>query len=223
MEDQIKQELKSLCEAILSASSPSNFEEQLQNTRALYEKLLVLNYVATQQPTSTKPTDKEVVAEPKPTLNVTKPFAQPEAQAPKKETPEPEAKQPEPEAIEFIPAPKKEEKTAPPPIKVVEKKEAEPISQKSSKQNSGKQNSINERYGMGTISLGLNDRIAFQNQLFDGSQEDLNRVLSQINTYTTYSEAQNFVVNMVKPDYNWTDKEETESRFLELVKARFGE
>lgn len=86
-----------------------------------------------------------------------------------------------------------------------------------------KSSSINDRYGTGVIKLGLNDRIAFMNNLFDGSQEDLNRVLSQINTFDSYSEAETFIEQMVKPDYNWADKEDFEMRFMDRVKQRFGE
>ncbi len=87
----------------------------------------------------------------------------------------------------------------------------------------GRQSSINERYGAGAITLGLNDRIAFMNHLFDGSQEDLNRVLSQINTFESFAEAENFIEQMVKPDYDWSQKEEFEMRFMDRVKQRFGE
>ena len=86
-----------------------------------------------------------------------------------------------------------------------------------------RQSSINERYGTGTIRLGLNDRIAFMNHLFDGSQEDLNRVLSQINTFESFAEAENFIEQMVKPDYDWSQKEEFEMRFMDVVRQKFGE
>lgn len=73
-----------------------------------------------------------------------------------------------------------------------------------------------------TISLGLNDRIAFEKNLFGGSGEDLNRVISQLNTIDTFDEAKDFVNDLVKPDYNnWQGKEEYEERLMELVEQRF--
>lgn len=84
------------------------------------------------------------------------------------------------------------------------------------------QRSLNERF-VGNIKLGLNDRIAFVKHLFDGSQEDLNRVVSQLNTFNTYPEAADFMENMVKPDYDWSEKEEYEERFMWHVKQKFGE
>ncbi|UYW01211.1 hypothetical protein K5I29_12260 [Flavobacterium agricola] len=73
-----------------------------------------------------------------------------------------------------------------------------------------------------TITLGLNDRIAFQTHLFNDSDQDLNRVISQLNTMNNLSEALDFIDNMVKPDYNdWKNKQEYEDRFMALVQKRF--
>lgn len=72
------------------------------------------------------------------------------------------------------------------------------------------------------ITLGLNDKIAFEKNLFAGNGDDLNRVLSQLNTFTNWDEAKSFVVDFVKPDYNnWENKEEFEVRFLEIVENKF--
>lgn len=80
---------------------------------------------------------------------------------------------------------------------------------------------LNDAFGK-TISLGLNDRIAFEKNLFGGSSEDLNRVVSQINTQNSFDEAKAFIEDLVKPDYNnWSGKEEYEARFMELVEKRF--
>lgn len=71
------------------------------------------------------------------------------------------------------------------------------------------------------LQIGLNDRIAFVKHLFEGSQEDFNRVVSQLNTLKTLKEAQKFINKMVKPDYDWADKEEYETRFMEIVERKF--
>ena len=58
--------------------------------------------------------------------------------------------------------------------------------------------------------------------LFGNSTEEYNRVLSQLITYNTFEEAQEFIENMVKPDYNnWDGKEEYASRFMEVVEKKF--
>lgn len=73
-----------------------------------------------------------------------------------------------------------------------------------------------------SIVIGLNDRIGFEKHLFGGSGEDLNRVLSQLNTFGNFDEAKAFIDDMVKPDYNhWTGKEDYEQRFLDIVERKF--
>ena len=71
------------------------------------------------------------------------------------------------------------------------------------------------------IQIGLNDRIAFVKNLFDGSQEEFNRVVSQLNTIKTEKEAKKVINKMVKPDYNWSEQEEYEARFMALVERKF--
>ena len=73
-----------------------------------------------------------------------------------------------------------------------------------------------------SISIGLNDRLAFINHLFNGRVEDYDRVLSQLNTTTSIKEASDFIKNIVKPDYNhWIDKEQYEMRFMEIIESKF--
>jgi hypothetical protein len=82
--------------------------------------------------------------------------------------------------------------------------------------------SLNEALKNGGFKIGLNDKIAFIKHLFNGETEDYNRVLSQLNTITTFNEAQHFIKTMVKSDYNnWAGKEEIETRFLEIIEAKF--
>lgn len=82
--------------------------------------------------------------------------------------------------------------------------------------------SINARFAKGRLAFGLNDRIAFVKNLFGGNMDDFNRVISQLNTFEDFEEAENFVENMVKPDYDWRQKEEYEMRFKNSVRQRFG-
>lgn len=80
--------------------------------------------------------------------------------------------------------------------------------------------SLNDKL-QGDIQIGLNDRIAFVKNLFGGSQEDFNRVVSQLNSFKTQKEAKKFINKMVKPDYDWTDNEEIEERFMSIVERKF--
>ncbi|WP_417785663.1 hypothetical protein [Tenacibaculum sp.] len=80
--------------------------------------------------------------------------------------------------------------------------------------------SLNDHFQQ-TIQIDLNDRIAFVKHLFDGDQNDFNRVISQLNTFKTEKEAKKFINKMIKPDYDWSEKEEYENRLLEIVERRF--
>lgn len=80
--------------------------------------------------------------------------------------------------------------------------------------------SLNDRL-QNTIQIGLNDRIAFVKHLFEGSSADFNRVVSQLNTFHSEKEAKKFINKTVKPDYDWSEKEEYEIRFLEIIERRF--
>jgi len=83
-----------------------------------------------------------------------------------------------------------------------------------------KTSSLNDKLQT-NIQIGLNDRIVFVKNLFEGSQEDFNRVISQLNTFKTEKEAKKFITKMVKPDYNWSEKEELENRLITIIEKRF--
>lgn len=81
--------------------------------------------------------------------------------------------------------------------------------------------SLNEKLSKG-INVGLNDRIAFVKHLFGNSDEDYTRVMNQIITYDSFDEAQGFIEDMVKPDYNsWEGKEDYAQRFIEIIEKKF--
>ena len=81
--------------------------------------------------------------------------------------------------------------------------------------------SLNDALFASNLQVGLNDRIAFVKNLFDGSQEEFNRVLSQLNSFDTELEAKQFIGNIVKPDYDWSNKQEYEERLLALIERKF--
>lgn len=84
------------------------------------------------------------------------------------------------------------------------------------------QKSLNERLNNG-LKFGLNDRLAFINQLFEGNATDFNRVISQLNTFQNFEEAQQFIAEQVKPDYNWQAHPISEERFLKSVENNIKE
>ncbi|WKL46322.1 hypothetical protein Q1W71_15315 [Flavobacterium pectinovorum] len=80
---------------------------------------------------------------------------------------------------------------------------------------------LNEKLAKG-FHIDLNDRIAFTKNLFGNSTEDYSRVLNQLLTFDNFSEAKDFIENMVKPDYNnWEGKDDYAERFLGIVEKKF--
>lgn len=80
---------------------------------------------------------------------------------------------------------------------------------------------LNDVLGKG-IQIGLNDRLAFIKNLFDDSAEDYQRVISQVQTMSSWEEALNFIDHMVKPEYNhWDGKEDFEIRFYKCLESNF--
>ncbi|MCZ8146142.1 hypothetical protein [Flavobacterium sp.] len=81
--------------------------------------------------------------------------------------------------------------------------------------------SLNELHSK-SINIGLNDKIAFVKYLFADSTEDYNRVLSQLNTFSTFPEAKDFIDEIIKPDYNnWEGVDDYAERFIAIVAKKF--
>lgn len=81
--------------------------------------------------------------------------------------------------------------------------------------------SLNDRLAGNVLKFGLNDRIGFVNDLFDGSQEDFNRTVSQLNTLGSLSEAMEFIETHISGEYGWDQKEKTAARFIAALEQKF--
>ena len=83
-----------------------------------------------------------------------------------------------------------------------------------------KQN-INDKFTKG-LHIDLNDRLAFTKYLFLDNKSEYQRVISQIATFSNFEEVENFILTMIKPEYdNWKGKEDYEKRFLEVLSKLF--
>lgn len=244
MKDTVRKELKELCYFIIENNNALSRPEQLTRVQMLYERLLVLNYLE-----EVEAEKKAQYAAPKPAAPPAsasaptapaspKPAA---AEAPKSPEPVAEIKVETPSAPPSAPEPEKpaetetladnitseEEKTVESPAEISSPAPTENKASSTERRdlNDGHQapRSINDHLAKGAIQVGLNDRIAFVKHLFNDSQADFNRVLSQLNTLDTYLESMYFIENLVKPDYEWEDKKPYEERLINLIKKRFGE
>lgn len=223
MKEEVYRELKKLAENIIARPEVPELPAQLREAQMLYETLLIANYLSEKDRTAPNPppvspaAEAEAPTNPKPEAQSTPgPALPPEPKPPNR----PQQKKPaNPSAAADSPkaeANRSEEppKTSPP---LPPKREAETVV------GPAKSASLNDRLGARTLEIGLNDRIAFVKHLFGGSQEDFNRVLSQLNTMGSLAEAEAFLQNLVKPDYDWSDKEEYEARLMQHVYRKFGE
>ena len=81
--------------------------------------------------------------------------------------------------------------------------------------------SLHEKLLRNKIQVGLNDRIAFVNKLFNFNQAEFNAVLRELNGFTSKEQALTYIQTRVKPKYNWEGKEELEERFMALIERKF--
>lgn len=100
--------------------------------------------------------------------------------------------------------------------------EFEPIEEAQKREAEFEKKSLNEKLKGQSLQIGLNDKLAFIKHLFEGKNEDYDRVISQINTTHSLGEARKLILDYVKPDYNnWNGKEEYEERFIEIIEGKF--
>lgn len=81
--------------------------------------------------------------------------------------------------------------------------------------------SLNDKF-VKTTQIGLNDKLAFVQKLFFGSESEYNKVVKHIADLHSMQDAVIYIEQEVKPTYNyWKGKEEYEQRFLDLTLKRF--
>ncbi|MEK9565687.1 MAG: hypothetical protein VW125_01195 [Flavobacteriaceae bacterium] len=85
----------------------------------------------------------------------------------------------------------------------------------------GERKNINDQFAQ-SLSIDLNDRLAFIKHLFEENVSDYEAVLSQIITYSTWDEVEDFIRTKVKVEYpHWKEKETIEVRFMNTLQTHF--
>ena len=194
----IKKELERLAHEILAQKETANTRSLLEQVQALYKQLILLEHYEPQSKTQEVQTSE--VAPVMDTINelVT--------ELPLEE---------ESAAIEDLFA------SVANPVFVKKETEVKQESNFEEKESHEAPRNLNDVLGKG-IQIGLNDRLAFIKNLFDESAEDYQRVISQVQTFGSWEEAQTFIEHMIKPDYNhWEGKEAFELRFLKCLESNF--
>ena len=195
----IKKELERLAHEILAQKETATATELLEKVQGLYKALVVLEHLQQQTPQLDEGQQREVIP-------VTEKINALVTELPLEE---------ESAAIEDLFA------TVANPVFIKKEVESQGQTPPDQPTDSTASKNLNDILGKG-IQIGLNDRLAFINNLFDQSEEDYQRVISQVQTLSSWEEAQNFIEQMIKPDYDfWEGKEEFEARFLKCLESNF--
>ena len=225
MENNLRKELKILAEQILNEQKELDFKALLDQTREIYEKCILLNHLNKKDDTTVEALDN----------------------FDKREEPHVEQEQIiekvnyEVESVNEITKLRDLENSE--RTKTIEEEEVIPslndlfvptfddikdtISLDDTenlfvtKRKENKQLSLNDKLVGSSLQIGLNDRIAFVNKLFNFSQSDFNKVLTKLNAFTSKDEALKYFQYEVKPNYNWKGKEDLEERFIGLIERKF--
>jgi len=218
--------LKQLASAILASKSETDIKAFKEIARDIYEELCILEFLYFQDKAvaeMSKPSDKTVE------VSLEKEKKEPILFSIEEEIGTSESledifiKKEEKEDVTTVSEEPSEHSTATLKEKIeAAKKSLEPsLTDDKKPLNATNRASLNDKLLNSGISVDLNDRIAFVKHLFEGSQEDFNRVLSQLNTFENEEDSKNFILNQVKLDYSWEGKEDYEARLLLLIERKF--
>jgi len=236
MENNLRKELKILAEQILNEQKELDFKALLDQTREIYEKCVVLNHLNNEDKTTVEdldafdPIEESYAEQPQITEDIKY-----EVESVNEITELKDLKIEEHSKII-----EEEEEDVPslndlfvPTFDDIR----EDMSQKAefkdtislddtenlfvTKKKEDKQLSLNDKLLGSSLQVGLNDRIAFVNKLFNFSQSDFNKVLTKLNAFTSKDEALNYFRYQVKPNYNWKGKEDLEERFIGMIERKF--
>lgn len=92
----------------------------------------------------------------------------------------------------------------------------------------GKVNDLSDKLGLTPVkdltkSMGINERIFTQQELFANNPNQFNEVLTILNDFQSFEEAKQYLINKVIPEYGWTkdDKIKKATTFIKLVKRKY--
>ncbi len=74
-----------------------------------------------------------------------------------------------------------------------------------------------------TKSMGINERIFTQQELFANNPAKFTEVLTVLNGFQSFDEAKQYLINTVIPEHGWTDESKIKkaSTFIKLVKRKY--
>lgn len=92
----------------------------------------------------------------------------------------------------------------------------------------GRVNDLSDKLGLTPVqdltkSMGINERIFTQQELFNNNPQQFNDVLTTLNGFQSFEEAKQYLINKVIPQYGWMqdDKIKKATTFIKLVKRKY--
>jgi len=235
MENNLRKELKILAEQILNEQKELDFKALLDQSREIYEKCVVLNHLNNEDKTIVEELDsfdkmEEPYVEQVQIIEEVKFEVESVNEIPELRDLENSESSKTTEEEEVIPSLNdlfvptfddiREDMSQKAEFKdTISLDDTENLFVTKKKEN--KQLSLNDKLVGSSLQIGLNDRIAFVNKLFNFSQSDFNKVLAKLNAFSSKDEALKYFQYQVKPNYNWKGKEDLEERFIGLIERKF--
>ena len=92
----------------------------------------------------------------------------------------------------------------------------------------GQVNDLSDKLGLTPVqdltkSMGINERIFTQQELFANNSQEFTLILTTLNTFQSFDDAKHYLINKVIPEYGWTqdNKIKKAATFIKLVKRKF--
>ncbi len=215
MRENLIKELKDLAQEILLLKEEDETVNLREKTHKIYEKLIVLDYLNS----NPKPIEEEVKT---PKIKPAKRQVENTLFPKEKITRKKREKKPTSLKDLFVPTfdSIKDDMSQKEEFKdTISLDETEKLF--NTKKGEPRQFSLNDKLLGNSIQVGLNDRIAFVNKLFNFSQSEFNKVLGNLDEFKNKQEAINYIQYSVKPKYNWKGKEELEERLILIIERKF--
>jgi len=72
-------------------------------------------------------------------------------------------------------------------------------------------------------AMGINEKVLTINELFHGDQELFSKTILKLNSYTSFSEAKNYLIGGVAADLNWASESKLKKadKFIQLLRRRY--
>ncbi|MGI8892945.1 MAG: hypothetical protein ACR2GN_05735, partial [Bacteroidia bacterium] len=70
-------------------------------------------------------------------------------------------------------------------------------------------------------AIGINEKFLFINELFEGSLNDYNNAISQLNSLSSKDEAEKYMDSELKIKFKWNDSSKAHTIFVQLIERRF--